>query len=123
LTSTCRGERVDSHLSHIDVSQQGSLTAFTATRLQRPQRSLAGISSGSRVLWLLADVQVFQRGICAHGEIVLVFIELGSHVGGGGMVVGEIPGSLYICCRAQFARSVVDGFMGNPGGGQCMRRW
>lgn len=41
---------VDSHLSHIDVSQQGSFTAFTATRLQRPQRSFAGISSGRRVL-------------------------------------------------------------------------
>lgn len=42
--------RTDSHLSHIDVSQQGSFTAFTATRLQRPQRSFAGISSGRRVL-------------------------------------------------------------------------
>lgn len=43
-------ERFNSHLSHMEVSQQGSLTAFTATRLQRPQRSLAGISSGTRVL-------------------------------------------------------------------------
>jgi hypothetical protein len=86
---------VNSHLSHIEVSQQGNLTAFTATRLQRPQRSLAGISSGSRVLWLLVDVQVFERDVCVHGEIVLVFIELSSHDRVGCMVVG---GFLFAVC-------------------------
>jgi hypothetical protein len=50
-------ERINSHLSHMEVSQQGSLTAFTATRLQRPQRSFAGISSGTRVLDKSACVQ------------------------------------------------------------------
>jgi hypothetical protein len=96
LSLTCRRKRVNSHLSHIEVSQHGSLTAFTATRLHRPQRSLAGISSGSRVLWLLADVQVLETGSCVHGEIVLVFIELSSHVGGG-MVLGSI--SVRFCAR------------------------
>lgn len=48
--SSRREERVSSHLSQIDVSQQGNLTALTATRLHRPQRSFAGISSGTSVL-------------------------------------------------------------------------
>lgn len=51
---------VDSHLSHIDVSQQGSFTAFTATRLHRPQRSFAGISSGRRVLRGLASAHLIE---------------------------------------------------------------
>jgi hypothetical protein len=32
--------------------------------------------------------------MCVHGEIVLVFIELGSHGGGGGMVVFRFV----VCC-------------------------
>jgi hypothetical protein len=48
-----------SHLSHIDVSQQGSFTAFTAARLHRPQRSFAGISSGRRVLRKLVSAHFF----------------------------------------------------------------
>jgi hypothetical protein len=50
--------QINSHLSHIDVSQQGSFTAFTATRLHRPQRSFAGISSGRRVLCRLVSAHL-----------------------------------------------------------------
>jgi hypothetical protein len=58
--------RADSHLSHIDVSQQGSFTAFTATRLHRPQRSFAGISSGRRVLRELASVRSLSIAVGAY---------------------------------------------------------
>jgi hypothetical protein len=53
--------QADSHLSHIDVSQQGSFTAFTATRLHRPQRSFAGISSGRRVLCKLVSAHLSEN--------------------------------------------------------------
>lgn len=46
----------------MDVSQHGSFTALTATRLHRPQRSFAGISSGTRVLYRSASlVQTIRR--------------------------------------------------------------
>lgn len=57
----CSYSRTDLHLSHIDVSQQGSFTAFTATRLHRPQRSFAGISSGRRVLCELVSAHLIER--------------------------------------------------------------
>lgn len=47
---TIRGGEAGLHFSHMDVSQHGSFTALTAMRLQRPQRSFAGSSSGARVL-------------------------------------------------------------------------
>jgi len=75
--------RIDSHLSHIEVSQQGSFTAFTATRLHRPQRSLAGISSGRRVLGKLASVHLCESSIHVRSEIELVLVEFGGHDGGG----------------------------------------
>ena len=68
----------------MEVSQQGSLTAFTATRLQRPQRSLAGISSGTRVLDKSARARVRNGIEDIHGEIVLVVVEFGGHDGANG---------------------------------------
>jgi hypothetical protein len=78
----------------MEVSQQGSLTAFTATRLQRPQRSLAGISPGRRVLDRSAEAPARENGEYIHGEIVLVFVEFCGHDGANGgclMWWGEFP--------------------------------
>jgi hypothetical protein len=77
-------ERINSHLSHMEVSQQGSLTAFTATRLQRPQRNLAGISPGSRVLDRLARARMRSGMEKIHGEVVLVVVEFCCHGGADG---------------------------------------
>jgi hypothetical protein len=68
----------------MEVSQQGSLTAFTATRLQRPQRSLAGISSGTRVLDKSARAQTRIDIEDIHCEIVLVVVEFCGHDGANG---------------------------------------
>jgi hypothetical protein len=68
----------------MEVSQQGSLTAFTATRLQRPQRNLAGISPGSRVLDRLARARVRSGMETIHGEVVLVVVEFCCHGGANG---------------------------------------
>jgi hypothetical protein len=68
----------------MEVSQQGSLTAFTATRLHRPQRSLAGISPGRRVLDRSARAPARRIVKYIHGEIVLVFVEFCGHGGANG---------------------------------------
>ena len=68
----------------MEVSQHGSLTAFTATRLQRPQRSLAGISSGTRVLDKSARARVRNSIEDIHCEVILVVVELCGHDGANG---------------------------------------
>lgn len=75
---------MNSHLSQMEVSQQGNLTAFTATRLQRPHRSLAGISSGTRVLNRSARCRERIGVEDIHGEIVLVVVEFCGHDGANG---------------------------------------